>query len=198
MSRSLLAFSLLVTIGRPPQGQWPSLSVWCSVWEGEPEAGAPCWWNQRRSELGGGSLLCFMVSAVPSLTWPLAMTPWSPKACDASDKIRSWLGLEKQENLRLAAVLVKEIGVKNGQGREEVNIVYFLKSGETRPTQNPTGHSQQVPCYLQPTLHETQIDDVFLELKNCLELASWGTVSLSECAVWCFLKVSLLARDLDF
>lgn len=92
---------------------------------------------------------------------------------------------------------MKEIGVKNGQGRE-VNIVYFLKSGKTRLTQNPAGHSQQVPCYLQPTLHEKQIDDVFRELKNCLELASWSTVSLSECAVWCFLKVSLLVRDLDF
>lgn len=115
-----------------------------------------------------------------------SITPQSLKACALGDKAGYWLGLKQQENLGQAAVLVKEIGVKNYQGREEVNITYFLKSGKTEAySTNPTGHNQQMPCYLQSKLHEKLIDYVFLELRNCLELASWGMISHSECAVWC-------------
>ena len=70
---------------------------------------------------------------------------------------------------------MKEIGVKNGQGRE-VNIVYFLKSGETRLIQNPAGHNQEMPCYLQPKLHEKLIDYIFLESKKLPETFLLGHV----------------------
>lgn len=67
--------------------------------------------------------------------------------------------------------LLKEIGVKNGQGREEANTIYFLKSGKTEAyLTKPTDHSLQMLCDLQAKLLEKLIDYIFLELTTAWNL----------------------------
>lgn len=91
-------------------------------------------WAQWFCHLCLCSVLWFLQCS-PS-TWPWAFILWSLKACDLSGNVSSWLGLKQQEKSGIGCYACERNWYEKWpREKEEVNFIYFLKSGKTRSIQ---------------------------------------------------------------